>query len=96
MSGILSTIYAIDSDTSSDDDTSDKLSRRYSIILLIAFCAVVSTKEYVGDPINCWVSYFAVCSVEARSEHHVTSGVWCLLRNSNVIHKMIVPVTLWL
>lgn len=32
-----------------DDDFIDRLSRRYSVLLLIIFTALVSTKQYVGD-----------------------------------------------
>ena len=39
-----------------DDDFGDKISSRYSVILLVIFCSIVSTKQYVGNPIDCWVS----------------------------------------
>lgn len=32
-----------------DDDFIDRLSRRYSVLLLMLFTVVVSTKQYVGD-----------------------------------------------
>ena len=32
-----------------DDDFLDRLSRRYSVVLLMLFTVVVSTKQYVGD-----------------------------------------------
>lgn len=32
-----------------DDDFIDRLSRRYSVVLLMIFTALVSTKQYVGD-----------------------------------------------
>ena len=37
-----------------DDDSYDRLSRRYSVVLLMLFTVVVSTKQYVGDPIACF------------------------------------------
>jgi hypothetical protein len=37
-----------------DDDSYDRLSRRFSVVLLMLFTVVVSTKQYVGDPIACF------------------------------------------
>ena len=37
-----------------DDDLYDRLSRRFSVVLLMLFTVVVSTKQYVGDPIACF------------------------------------------
>ena len=55
MSYFLSAVNSIRFDLGGDDDQADKMSCRYSIILLVVFCVVVSTKQYVGDPIDCWV-----------------------------------------
>ncbi|CAF0899114.1 unnamed protein product [Didymodactylos carnosus] len=41
-------------DVTCDDDFYDRLSRRYSVILLIIFTILVSTKQYVGEPIACF------------------------------------------
>ncbi|CAF0741763.1 unnamed protein product [Adineta steineri] len=41
-------------DAAYDDDFYDRLSRRYSVILLIIFTVLVSTKQYVGEPIACF------------------------------------------
>ena len=37
-----------------DDDFYDRLSCRYSVILLAFFTVLVSTKQYVGEPIACF------------------------------------------
>jgi hypothetical protein len=36
-----------------DDDFADRLSRRYSIALLIVFTILVGSSQLVGDPISC-------------------------------------------
>ena len=37
-----------------DDDFIDRLSHHYTAIILLVFTVVVSTKQYVGDAIQCW------------------------------------------
>ncbi|KAL7672261.1 hypothetical protein ACOME3_007152 [Neoechinorhynchus agilis] len=37
-----------------DDDLYDRLSRRYTVVMLTLFAVIISTKQYVGDPIACW------------------------------------------
>lgn len=37
-----------------DDDYVDRLSRQYTVILTVLFAFLVSTKQFVGSPINCW------------------------------------------
>jgi len=42
-----------------DDDMVDRLHHRYTVLFLVIFTAVVSTTQYVGDPISCWCpAYF--------------------------------------
>ena len=42
-----------------DDDIIDRLHHRYTVIFFIIFTVVVSTTQYVGDPIHCWCpAYF--------------------------------------
>lgn len=37
-----------------DDDLVDRINHRYSAVILIIFTVIVSTKQYVGEPIVCW------------------------------------------
>ncbi|XP_029657666.1 innexin unc-9-like [Octopus sinensis] len=37
-----------------DDDATDRLNHIYTSMLLILFAVVVTTKQYVGEPIECW------------------------------------------
>jgi innexin len=37
-----------------DDDFSDRLNHRWTVSLLILFCILVGSAQYVGSPIACW------------------------------------------
>ena len=37
-----------------DDDFADRLSSRYTVVLLIVFAMLVSMNQYVRNPITCW------------------------------------------
>lgn len=42
-----------------DDGLVERLSRRYTSTLLAAFAMMVTTKQFVGEPISCWCpTYF--------------------------------------
>ena len=36
------------------DSFVDRLNCRYTVYLLFGFCLLITTKHYVGEPINCW------------------------------------------
>ena len=37
-----------------DDDMVDRLSHRYTTFILLMFAIIITSKQYVGDPISCW------------------------------------------
>lgn len=37
-----------------DDDLVDKISRKFSTIMMFIFVIIVTTYELVGNPIQCW------------------------------------------
>ncbi|CAF0956505.1 unnamed protein product [Adineta ricciae] len=38
-----------------DDLLVDRLHNRYTVAILICFCIAISTYDYLGDPLQCWV-----------------------------------------
>lgn len=41
-----------------DDFLVDRLHHRYTVAILVLFCAIVTTNQYAGEPINCWYDFF--------------------------------------
>ena len=41
-------------DQTQDDDFADRLSHRYTVMVLIVFCILVGSSQFVGNPISCW------------------------------------------
>lgn len=60
MEDIVSTVARVTKiNARNDDDIIDRLHHRYTVIFLFIFTALVSTTQYVGDPIHCWCpAYF--------------------------------------
>jgi len=59
-----------------DDDVADRLSHLYTTGILVVFSIVVSSKQYVGDPINCWVpAHFS-------GSHEEYANSFCWIRNT--------------
>jgi hypothetical protein len=40
-----------------DDFFVDRLHHRYTVAVLVLFCAIITTNQYAGEPINCWFVY---------------------------------------
>lgn len=60
MDGIVSTAARIVKiNLRNDDDAVDRLNHRYTVVFFVIFTAIVTTTQYVGDPIHCWCpAYF--------------------------------------
>ena len=59
-----------------DDDLCDRLNHRYTTLLLMIFTIVVSTTQYVGNPIHCW------CPAYFTSNHEEFTNKICWISNT--------------
>ena len=37
-----------------DDDSTDRLNRMLTVAILVVFSLIVTSTQYVGEPISCW------------------------------------------
>jgi len=59
-----------------DDDYVDRLSRQYTVVMLICFAFLVSTKQFVGRPISCW------CPAQFTDSHRDYANTVCWVSNT--------------
>ena len=59
-----------------DDDFSDRLSYWYTTAVLVFFSVIVTSKQFVGDAINCWVP------AHFTSNHEEYANNFCWVRNT--------------
>ena len=59
-----------------DDDHVDRLSRQYSVVILVCFAFLVSTKQFVGKPISCW------CPAQFTDSHRDYANTICWVSNT--------------
>lgn len=62
-----------------DDDYIDRLSRQYTVVLMVLFAFLVSTKQFVGSPINCW------CPAEFTESHVDYTNAVCWVSNTHYL-----------
>jgi len=63
--------------THSDDDISDRIAHRITVLILVVFAALVTTKEFFGNgPIQCW----APAHFSGAQEDYTNSFCW--IRNT--------------
>jgi len=69
-----------------DDDYVDRLNRQYTVIILICFGALVTTKQFVGQPITCW------CPAQFTDSHREYTDSICWVSNTYYLPmKTIIP-----
>ena len=59
-----------------DDDFTDRQSRRHMVSLLLLFALVITAKQYVGDPIQCW------CPATFTDSHKGYAKSICWVKNT--------------
>jgi hypothetical protein len=77
LDNIVGTVRAIPQlFTRNDDDYADRLSHRYTVLLLVVFAGIVTTGQLVGDPIKCW------CPKHFESGWEKYTASYCWIRNT--------------
>ena len=59
-----------------DDDYVDRLSKRYTVSVLLFFTLIVTTTQYVGSPIRCW------CPAQFTDSHKLYANTICWVDNT--------------
>lgn len=59
-----------------DDDYVDRMSHKLTVIILVCFAFLVSTKQFVGVPMNCW------CPAQFTDSHREYADTVCWVSNT--------------
>ncbi|CAF1192730.1 unnamed protein product [Rotaria sordida] len=62
-----------------DDSYIDRLNHRYTTTLCVVFAILVTTKQYAGDPIDCWVP------AQFKSSYEAYTDSYCWIANTYYI-----------
>ncbi|XP_048237899.1 innexin unc-9-like isoform X2 [Haliotis rufescens] len=65
----------------SDDDITDRLYHRWTVILLVLLSIIVILVNFVGDPIRCW------CPAEFTDSHCNYTEAFCWIKNTYFVPK---------
>src|SRR6218665_1137286 len=69
-----------------DDDYVDRLSRQYTVVVVVCFAFLVSTKQFVGTPMNCW------CPAEfTESQTEYTNAICWVSNTYNLPIETVIP-----
>ena len=87
--------------SSNDDDVVDRLSSRYTVVLLVVFALLVGMNQYVRNPITCWApKHFT-------GAHSTYTTNYCWVRNTYYLpwnsplprrhdHRQMIPYYQWI
>jgi hypothetical protein len=75
--------------SSRSDDWIDRLNHIYTVFVLILFGVLISTGQFVGDPIHCWVPAEFSGAFEAYTKNY------CWIKNTYYIPMLdVIPVNI--
>ena len=61
-----------------DDDSIDRMSRKFSAIMMVIFAVLLSTYQLVGEPIKCW------CPVEYTDTRCEYATTFCYITSQYI------------
>lgn len=59
-----------------DDDSTDRLNRLLTVAILVMFSLIVTSTQYVGEPISCWTP------AHFEDDHEDYANSYCWIRNT--------------
>ncbi|CAF1292655.1 unnamed protein product [Adineta steineri] len=64
-----------------DDLIVDRLHNRYTVALLVCFCIAISTYQYIGNPLECWVP------AQFTENYEEYTNLLCYIQNTYHVSK---------